>query len=46
MILNLTSEQIIFDKGGSNPRRIKIGFQQLKCFAWMRVSGSVKKFIK
>ena len=38
-------EQTIFDKGGSNPRRIKIGFQQLKCSAWMRVSGSAKKFI-
>jgi len=38
-------EQTIFDKGGSNPRRIKIGFQQPKCSAWMRVSGSAKKFI-
>ena len=38
-------EQTIFDKGGSNPRRIKIGFQQQKCSAWMRVSGSAKKFI-
>jgi len=26
MIFNLISEQIIFDKGGSNPRRIKIRF--------------------
>ena len=38
-------EQTIFDKGGSNPRRIKIGFQQPKCAAWMKVSGSSKKFI-
>ena len=38
-------EQTIFDKGGSNPRRKKIGFQQPKCAAWMKVSGSSKKFI-
>ena len=38
-------EQTIFDKGGSNPRRIIIGFQQPKCAAWMKVSGSSKKFI-
>ncbi len=38
-------EQTIFDKGGSNPRRIKIGFQQPKCVAWMKVSGSSKKFL-
>ncbi len=38
-------EQTIFDKGGLNPRRIKIGFQQPKCAAWMKVSGSSKKFI-
>ena len=38
-------EQTIFDKGGSNPRRIKIGFQQPKCSAWMKVSGSSKKFL-
>ena len=38
-------EQTIFDKGGSNPRRIKIGFQQPRCSAYMKVSGSAKKFI-
>ena len=38
-------EQTIFDKGGSNPRRIKIGFQQQRCAAWMQFSGSAKKFI-
>ncbi len=38
-------EQTIFDKGGSNPRRIKIGFQQPRCAAWMQFSGSAKKFI-
>ena len=38
-------EQTIFDKGGSNPRRIKIDFQQPSCAAWMQVSGSAKKFI-
>ena len=38
-------EQTIFDKGGSNPRRIKIGYQQQKCSAWMKVSGSSKRFL-
>ena len=38
-------EQTIFDKGGSNPRRITIGFQQPRCAAWMQFSGSAKKFI-
>ena len=38
-------EQTIFDKGGSNPRRIKIGYQQPKCSAWMKVSGSSKRFL-
>ena len=38
-------EQTIFDKGGSNPRRIKIGYQQTKCSAWMKVSGSSKRFL-
>ena len=38
-------EQTIFDKGGSNPRRIKIGSQQPSCAAFMQVSGSAKKFI-
>ena len=38
-------EQTIFDKGGSNPRRIKISFQHPRCAAWMKVSGTAKKFI-
>ena len=38
-------EQTIFDKGGSNPRRIKVGYQQQKCSAFMKVSGSSKRFL-
>ena len=38
-------EQTIFDKGGSNPRRITIGYQQQKCSAWMQISGSSKRFL-
>ena len=39
------ADQTIFDKGGSNPRRIKVGFQQPKCSAWMKISGSSKRFL-
>ena len=38
-------EQTIFDKGGSNPRRIKVGYQQQKCSAFMKVSGSSKRIL-
>ena len=38
-------EQTSFDKGGSNPRRIKIGYKQQKCSAWMKLSGSSKRFL-
>ena len=37
-------EQTIFDKGGSNPKRIKLGYEDTKYNAYMKLSGS-RKFL-
>ena len=44
--LNWTKiDQTFFEKGGLNPRRFMASFEEPPCNAWMKVSGSSKKFI-
>ena len=44
--LNWTrKDQTVFEKGGLNPRQFEASFEQPPYAAWMKVSGSPKKFI-
>ena len=38
-------DQTFFENGGLNPRRFKASFEEPPYSAWMKVSGSSKKFI-
>ncbi len=38
-------DQTFFEKGGLNPSRFKASLEEPPCVAWMKVSGSSKKFI-
>ncbi len=44
--LNWTRKnQTLFQKGGLNPRRIKVIFEETPSFSWMKLSATAKKFI-
>ena len=38
-------DQTLFEKGGLNPKRFMASFEEPPYSAWMKVSGSSKKFI-
>ena len=44
--LNWTrTEQTFFDKGGLNPSRYQATYKEPPVIAWMKISGSSKKFL-